>query len=130
MHFWELAARRNAAKSEPGSAMPNKMGLYWFMPAFANKSVGSLWGTTEEDGTCVWPCCCVKKSKKMDLTLLAGHVVVDMVLYTTLWTVLSSIEEKDEVFSAACILCYTPVHQTSCLARCSANGAALHLRDF
>ena len=29
------------------------MDLYWFMPAFANKRVGSSWGTTDDEGQCV-----------------------------------------------------------------------------
>lgn len=28
--------------------------LTWFMPALANKRVGSLWGTTGEEGQKVW----------------------------------------------------------------------------
>ena len=27
------------------------MGLNWFIPAFVKRSVGSLWGTTEDEGT-------------------------------------------------------------------------------
>ena len=34
-----------------GSAWPRKMGLNWFMPAFANNSVGSLSGATGDEGT-------------------------------------------------------------------------------
>ena len=30
----------------PGGMRPRKMGLNWFMPALANNSVGSSWGTT------------------------------------------------------------------------------------
>ena len=31
--------------------VPRKMGLNWFMPALVKRSVGSLWGTTEPEGT-------------------------------------------------------------------------------
>lgn len=49
--FCELTARRNFAKSDDGSVVPRKIDLYWFIPAFANRRVGSECGTTEEDGT-------------------------------------------------------------------------------
>jgi hypothetical protein len=38
-------------KSEFGSGAPRKIGLNWFMPAFAKRSVGSSSGIVEEDGT-------------------------------------------------------------------------------
>ena len=38
-----------------GSTVPRKIGLNWFIPALANSSVGSLWGTTLLEGTWVWP---------------------------------------------------------------------------
>lgn len=44
-------ARLSEAKSDEGSTVPRKMDLYWFMPALANRRVGSEWGTTEEEGT-------------------------------------------------------------------------------
>jgi len=31
--------------------VPRKIDLYWFIPAFAKRRVGSACGTTEEDGT-------------------------------------------------------------------------------
>ncbi len=37
--------------SEFGSAAPRKIGLNWFMPAFAKRSVGSSSGIVEEEGT-------------------------------------------------------------------------------
>ena len=67
--FCESQARDSLAKSELGSTVPRKMGLNWFMPAFANRSVGSLWGTTLEDGTAVWPLVS-KNSTKVERTRL------------------------------------------------------------
>ena len=65
--FWESVARFILAKSDLGSAVPRKMGLNWFIPAFANSRVGSAWGTTLLLGTTVcslpW-----KNSMKVDLT--------------------------------------------------------------
>ena len=49
--FCELTALFRCAKSEFGSTVPKNMVLYWFMPAFVNRSVGSESGTTEEEGT-------------------------------------------------------------------------------
>jgi hypothetical protein len=46
-----LTARFRVAKSDDGSTVPRKMDLYWFIPAFANKRVGSDRGTTDEEGT-------------------------------------------------------------------------------
>ena len=43
------------ASSVPGAACPRKMGLNWFIPAFAKSSVGSLSGTTPDDATRVCP---------------------------------------------------------------------------
>ena len=51
MTFCEFTARFNCAKSDEGSTVPRNIGLYWFMPALAKRSVGSEWGTTEEEGT-------------------------------------------------------------------------------
>ena len=73
------------------------MDLYWFMPALANKRVGSEWGTTEDEGTIscistsirfsqalVIPNVCpffLKKSIKVSRTRTAGHSsVVDPIL--------------------------------------------------
>jgi hypothetical protein len=36
-------------RSAAGSAVPRKIGLYWFIPALVKSKVGSLWGTTEEE---------------------------------------------------------------------------------
>ncbi len=55
-----------------GSAWPRKMGLNWFMPALVNSSVGSLWGTTADDGTLVWPRS-TKNWTNASRTRLAGH---------------------------------------------------------
>jgi hypothetical protein len=49
--FCELTARLRFAKSDCGSTVPKKIDLYWFIPAFANKRVGSECGTTGEDFT-------------------------------------------------------------------------------
>lgn len=49
--FCELTARLSEAKSEDGSTVPRNIDLYWFMPALANKRVGSECGTTEDEGT-------------------------------------------------------------------------------
>src|SRR5512144_3269436 len=35
--------------------MPRKQSLNWFIPALANRSVGSLWGIRLELETTVWP---------------------------------------------------------------------------
>ena len=73
------------------------MDLYWFMPALANRRVGSECGTTEDDGTVscirssvylsqalVLPNVCpffLKKSTKVSRTRTAGHSsVVDPIL--------------------------------------------------
>src|SRR5262249_41606890 len=42
--------------------VPRKYGLNWFMPALANRRVGSSCGTTGDDGTNVCPCFLQKKS--------------------------------------------------------------------
>lgn len=93
IHFCELAALEMLAKGELGSTVPRNTDLYyntkpvnpicsanntmllitWFMPALANKRVGSSWGMVEEDGTNVCPCFWTKKSMKVDRTLLTGH---------------------------------------------------------
>ena len=44
-------ARQLCQLGEPGCACPIKMGLNWFMPAFAKSSVGSSYGTTGDEGT-------------------------------------------------------------------------------
>lgn len=73
------------------------MDLYWFMPALANRRVGSECGTTDEEGTVscistrvflsqalVLPNVCpffLKKSMKVSRTRTAGHSsVVDPIL--------------------------------------------------
>ena len=55
MHFWLFVARFRLCSGPLGSAVPMKMGLYWFIPALANSRVGSSWGTTALDGKKVWP---------------------------------------------------------------------------
>jgi len=50
IHFWVLTARRSFERSELGSTVPRKIDLYWFIPAFANKSVGSSYGIVDDDG--------------------------------------------------------------------------------
>src|SRR6266540_1552731 len=57
MHFCVLAARGYG-----GFSVPRKYGLNWFIPALAKSSVGSLSGTTGEEGTKWWPCFLQKKS--------------------------------------------------------------------
>ena len=49
--FCELCARFSCAKSEFGSTVPWKIDLYWFIPAFVKRSVGSDRGTTDDEGT-------------------------------------------------------------------------------
>jgi len=39
------------AKASVWPIVPRNIGLNWFMPALVNSKVGSLWGTTEEEGT-------------------------------------------------------------------------------
>lgn len=73
------------------------MDLYWFMPALANKRVGSECGTTEDEGTvsCISTSICLsqgpvipnvcpfflKKSMKVSRTRTADHSsVVDPIL--------------------------------------------------
>lgn len=51
MHFCEFTARFSVASSVPGGALPRKMGLNWFMPALAKRSVGSFRGTQGDEGT-------------------------------------------------------------------------------
>src|SRR5688500_7217773 len=58
MHFCVLATRVQGAFS-----VPRKYGLNWFIPALVNSSVGSSCGTTGDDGTNVWPCFSMKKSR-------------------------------------------------------------------
>src|SRR5438046_10254859 len=58
MHFCEFATRDHGALS-----VPRKYGLNWFIPALVNSSVGSSCGTTGEEGTKVWPCFWMKKSR-------------------------------------------------------------------
>ena len=90
--FWEFTARLSWAKSEEGSTVPRKMDLYWFMPALANRRVGSECGTTDDEGTAnyistsvqstqalVLPNVCpffLKKSMKVSRTRTAGHFSV------------------------------------------------------
>jgi hypothetical protein len=46
MHFWLVALRWYERIS-----LPRKISLNWFMPAFVNRSVGSLKGIRDELGT-------------------------------------------------------------------------------
>lgn len=39
------------ANASVAPTVPRKIGLNWFMPAFANRSVASLCGTTEAEET-------------------------------------------------------------------------------
>jgi hypothetical protein len=54
--FCVSTALFNCAISSVWPTVPRKIGLNWFIPAFVKRRVGSLWGTTEEDGTtlCVY----------------------------------------------------------------------------
>src|SRR5262245_9200214 len=79
MHFCVFATRTCG-----GFSVPRKYGLNWFIPALANKSVGSLSGTTGDDGMFVCPCFLQKKSMNccrisleegMTFSRLAGHEV-------------------------------------------------------
>ena len=72
MHFCVSTARLSLASGPLGSALPRKMGLNWFIPAFANSNVGSSCGTTGEEGTNVWSLF-LKKSKNVPRILRAGH---------------------------------------------------------
>ncbi len=49
------------------ATVPRKMGLNWFMPALVKRSVGSLCGTTEDEGTMAWPLFS-KNSRKVSRT--------------------------------------------------------------
>ena len=49
--FCVSTARFNFAISSVSPTVPRNIGLNWFIPAFVKRSVGSLWGTTEEEGT-------------------------------------------------------------------------------
>ena len=49
MHFWLLQARFRLAISTLGSTVPRKRGLYWFIPAFVKRRVGSSYGTQGEE---------------------------------------------------------------------------------
>jgi len=53
MHFWLLTALFMPNMGSLGSHVPRKSGLYWFIPALANRMVGSSCGTTGDDGQCV-----------------------------------------------------------------------------
>ena len=53
--------------------IPRKSGLYWFIPALANKRVGSSWGTQGEDGQKVCWCFSAKNWINVDRTLSIGH---------------------------------------------------------
>ena len=55
--------------------MPRKIGLYWFIPAFAKRSVGSLWGTTEEEGHGVWPLDSKKSTKAWRTRAPCSHLM-------------------------------------------------------
>src|SRR5262245_31543506 len=57
MHFCVFATRFTG-----GFSVPRKYGLNWFIPALANRSVGSSRGTTDEDGMFLCPCFLQKKS--------------------------------------------------------------------
>jgi hypothetical protein len=39
------------AKASVWPIVPRNIGLNWFIPALVKSKVGSLWGTTEEEGT-------------------------------------------------------------------------------
>ena len=76
MHFCEVTARpfgKNCFSGPFGAACPRKIGLYWFMPAFANSSVGSLCGTTGLDGHCVCAFFWMKKSMNVWRTRVPLH---------------------------------------------------------
>lgn len=60
----------SCAKSEEGSTVPRNMDLYWFMPALANRRVGSECGTTEDEGTV----CCVSTSVYLSQALVSPNV--------------------------------------------------------
>ena len=73
MHRCELAARVSRATGSFGSHCPRKAGLNWFMPALQKSSVGSLCGTTGDDGTRVCAFLSAKKRRKVVRTRSAGH---------------------------------------------------------
>jgi hypothetical protein len=56
MHFCVFTARLSLPRSLLGSAVPRKIGLNWFMPAFVKSSVGSSCGTHGELGTKLCAC--------------------------------------------------------------------------
>ncbi len=49
--FCVSTALFSCAISSVFPTVPRKIGLNWFMPALVKRSVGSLWGTTEDEGT-------------------------------------------------------------------------------
>lgn len=49
--FWVSTALFNCAISSVLPIVPRNIGLNWFMPAFVKSRVGSLCGTTEDEGT-------------------------------------------------------------------------------
>lgn len=49
--FCVSTALFNCAISSVLPIVPRNIGLNWFIPAFVNRRVGSLWGTTEDEGT-------------------------------------------------------------------------------
>ncbi len=60
MHFWVSAARVSRPGRAPahcerfGARSPRKIGTNWFIPALVKSSPGES-GSSEEDGTIVWP---------------------------------------------------------------------------
>src|SRR5262249_40370299 len=74
MHFWLSTARLYGRVP-----VPRKTSLNWFMPALVNSSVGSSSGTTDDDGTAVWPCFFTKKSRncwRMSLDVgIFSHII-------------------------------------------------------
>src|SRR4051812_18959027 len=69
MHFCVSAARVSRAGRAPAhletsaARSPRKIGTNWFMPAFVKSSPGES-GSSDDDGTIVWPCW-AKKSRKL-----------------------------------------------------------------
>src|SRR3954465_14179233 len=67
MHFCVSAARVSLAGRTPahletsGARSPRKIGTNWFMPAFVKSRPGES-GSSDDDGTIVWPCL-AKKSR-------------------------------------------------------------------
>jgi hypothetical protein len=108
MHFWLLTARLRPVRGEPGGLRPRKMGLNWFMPAFAKSRVGSSCGTTGLAAQKVWALDSKKEMKPARIALpdtsrddmMGGDVLLETAAKTDLvWIVLKE--------NAQCLTCET-----------------------